>query len=100
LAGQGVISFFLDTCPIIHHVFLAMYIASLLVFAERVCNDNPSLWLHSYPLFILSLFFSVAVVINNTCADYGFLSTQAILELFWILSFVYFVNIFEKSITT
>jgi hypothetical protein len=100
LAGQGVISFFLDTFPIIHHIFLTVYIASLLVFSGHVCNENPPLWLHSYPLFVLSVFFSAAVIINNTCADYTYLSTQALLELLWILSFVYFVNVFEKSITT
>jgi len=99
LAGQGVISFFLDTCPIIHHMFLAIYITSLLAFAAHVCEDNSSLWVHSYPLFVLSVFFSAAVIINNTCADYTYLSTQAVLELFWILSFVYFLNIYEKSYT-
>ena len=99
LSGQGVISFFLDTCPIMHHVFLAVYIGSLLSFAGHVCTENAILWAHSYPMLVFSVFFSTAVVINNTCGEWRYLTTQAILELYWILSFVYFVSVYEKSVS-
>jgi hypothetical protein len=98
LSGQGVISFFLDTCPIMHHVFLAVYIGALLTFAVNVCNENTALWVHFYPMFGFSVFFSIAVIVNNTCGQWCYLTTQAILELYWIVSFVYFTNIYEKSI--
>jgi hypothetical protein len=100
LSGQGVVCFFLDTSLKTHHFFLGAYILSLIVFAVHVCEKNAALWVHSYPMFLFSVFFSSAVIVNNTCGDWNFLSTQAILELFWILSFVYFTNIYEKSLST
>jgi hypothetical protein len=100
LSGQGVVCFFLDTSLKTHHFFLSCYIVSLIVFSVHACERNVTLWIHSYPMLLFSVLFGGAVIVNNTCGEWHFLSIQAILELLWILSFVYFTNIYEKSIVT
>ena len=99
VSGQGVVSFLLNSYSEAHHAFLTCYMATLVYIVTQCCLQSQSLWAHAAAVYAFSFLFAGAVAVNFFLkAKYK--SVQAILELYWMLSFVYFFSILDRDLTT
>ena len=97
VSAQGVACFFVDTSMLVHLVFLAVFMFSMLYVALQVCIADASLIPHSVPLWIFSTLFALAIFANNVMHAHS-RTVQTIFELLWMLSLVYFYSIFELTL--
>ena len=72
--------------------------ASLLYATVEICNEYTYLWLWLYPLIGFTAAFFVVLCINWGW-HLSFKNAQTILELYWMLSFVYFFAKYEEIVT-
>jgi hypothetical protein len=98
-SGQGVLSFFSNSYSISHHFFLFCYMASLVYIVVQFCIETQSLWVHAMPFYAFTFLFGATFLINVSL-KIKYKSIQAIFELYWMLSFVYFFSLIDKNLTT
>ncbi len=99
VSGQGVLNFYSNTYSRTHRLFLVCYMISMLYCVTQSCLENPSLWVHAMAVYTFSILFG-AVDLMNLLSYTNQKSVQAIFELYWMLSFVYFYSVAERDLTT
>jgi hypothetical protein len=96
ISAQGVLCFFLDTFPVIHHILLATYMFALVWFAITACIEISGFYVHIVPFLLFSVLFGGAVIGNHFNQKWPYMSIQSVFELLWLLSLVYVMSVHEK----
>jgi hypothetical protein len=65
----------------------------------QFCIETQSLWVHAMPFYAFTFLFGATFLINVSL-KIKYKSIQAIFELYWMLSFVYFFSLIDKNLTT
>ena len=98
VTAQGILSFDVDSGIWGHMFFLFAFMASLLYATVEICNEYSSLWVRLYPLIGFTAAF-IVVLSLNWVLQLSYKNAQTILELYWMLSFVYFFAKYEEIVT-
>ena len=93
--AQGILSFDTDTNHTMHIVFVVMFVGSLLYATVTKCMSDTQLWVHLYPLLGFSAMFVLALL-GNLVSGRRYFSFQNLMELYWMLSFVYFFGKYDE----
>jgi len=96
VAGQGILSFDIDNNVVLHFIFLSVFMGSIVYATVEICKEDTRLWNHIYPLFVSSGLFGLAWVYNMLSGSKKYYNFQNLMELYWILSFIYFFGKYDE----